>query len=69
MTVHGIVLHPVELWRCQYPRRCRQTGCRARATVIVGYVDGQGRPLRQLELCGWYVGELPKGGIAVCDMR
>ena len=68
MTVQNIATHPVELWRCQYPRRCRQTGCRARATVIVRYVDGQGRPLRQVEFCERHEREIG-GGIAVRDMR
>jgi hypothetical protein len=36
--------------------------------VIVRYFDAKARPLRQLELCEWHVGELPKGGIAVRGM-
>jgi hypothetical protein len=59
----------VELWPCQYPMRCTQAGCCTNATVILRYVDGQGRPLRQVELCERHVGEITRSGIAVRDMR
>ena len=39
----------VELWT--YQTTCKHEGCRDLASVIVRYVDAQGRPLRQIELC------------------
>jgi hypothetical protein len=42
----------VELLRCDYAAHCSRAGCRQyRATTIVRYVDNQGRPLKQLEVC------------------
>ena len=42
----------VELLRCDYAARCSRSGCRQyRATTIVRYVDSQGRPLKQIEVC------------------
>src|SRR5207244_127573 len=42
----------VELLRCDYAARCSLAGCRQyRATTIVRYVDHQGPPIRQLEVC------------------
>jgi hypothetical protein len=60
---------PIELWRCRYTARCKRWWCRAQATVIAGYLDGLGQPLRQLELCERHSGELANGGITVRDMR
>ena len=43
----------VELLPCDYAARYVRVGCRQyRATTIVRYVDHQGRPLKQLEVCG-----------------
>ena len=42
----------IELLRCDYAARCARARCRPyRATTIVRYVDNQGRPLRQIEVC------------------
>jgi hypothetical protein len=42
----------IELLHCEYAARCARVGCRRyRATVIVRYLDNQGRALRQLEVC------------------
>lgn len=42
----------VELLACDYAARCSRVGCRQyRATTIVRYVDHQGRPRKQLEVC------------------
>jgi hypothetical protein len=58
----------IELWRSQFPRRCRQSACRARATVIVRHVDEQGKSLRQAEFCERHAIENTKNRI-VRDMR
>jgi hypothetical protein len=42
---------------------------RAQVTVIARYLDAQGRPLRQVELCEHHSGELAKSETAVRDMR
>ena len=40
----------IQLIACGYSARCAVRGCRARATMVARYTDGQGRPLRQREL-------------------
>jgi hypothetical protein len=40
----------IQLLGCAYSARCTVRGCRARATRLAWYTDGQGRPLRQREL-------------------
>jgi hypothetical protein len=64
----------VELLRCDYAARCARAGCRQyRATTIVRYVDHQGRPLRQLEVCDDHADLIirreQRGGAAVRDLR
>jgi hypothetical protein len=59
----------IELWRCRYTAKCRRSLCRAPAMVIARYLDRQGHPLRQIELCERHERELAKGGTAVRDMR
>ena len=41
----------IQLLACGYSAQCTVRGCRARATMLARYTDGQGRPLRQRELC------------------
>ena len=49
----------IQLLACGYSAQCTVRelleshigGCRVRATMLAGYIDGQGRPLRQRELC------------------
>jgi hypothetical protein len=41
----------IQLLACEYPAQCTVRGCRARATRLARYTDGQGRPLEQRELC------------------
>jgi hypothetical protein len=41
----------IQLLACGYPAQCTVRGCRARGTTLARYIDGQGRPLRQRELC------------------
>ena len=54
--------------------RCARAGCRRyRATTIVRYVDNQGRPLRQLEVCDDHanliIRRAQRAGAAVRDLR
>jgi hypothetical protein len=62
------------LLRCDYAARCSRAGCRQyRATTIVRYVDSQGRPLRQFEVCDDHADLIirreQRGGAAVRDLR
>jgi len=41
----------IQLLSCGYSVQCAVRGCRARATRLARYTDGQSRPLRQRELC------------------
>ena len=41
----------IQLLACGYSAQCSVRGCRARATMLARYTDGQGRPLKQRELC------------------
>jgi hypothetical protein len=41
----------IELWLCAYSAGCSAPGCRRRATTILRYVDRQGRPDRQVDVC------------------
>jgi hypothetical protein len=41
----------IQLLGCAYSARCTVRGCGARDTRLARYTDGQGRPLRQRELC------------------
>jgi hypothetical protein len=64
----------VELLRCDYAARCVRAGCRRyRATTIVRYVDHQGRPLRQFEVCDDHADLIirreQRGGATVRDLR
>ena len=62
-----------ELLRCDYAARRSRAGCRQyRATTIGRYVDNQGRPLRQLEVCDAHdliVRRGQRGGVHVRDLR
>jgi hypothetical protein len=41
----------IQLLTCGYSAQCSVRGCHARATLLARYTDGQGRPLKQRELC------------------
>ena len=41
----------IQLLACGYSAQCTVRGCRTRATKLARYADGQGRPLKQRELC------------------
>jgi hypothetical protein len=64
----------VELLRCDYAARCVRSGCREhRATTIIRYVDDQGRPLRQFEVCDGHADLIIRreqwAGATVRDLR
>ena len=48
----------VELWPCGYTARCSTHECRRRATTILRYLDNQGRPYRQTDVCESHALEL-----------
>jgi hypothetical protein len=48
----------VELWPCGYVANCSAQKCRRRATIILRYLDSQGRPDRQTEACNAHATEL-----------
>ena len=63
-----------ELLRYDYAARRSRAGCgQYRATTIVRYVDNQGRPLRQLEVCDAHADLIVRRGSAaewhVRDLR
>ena len=58
----------IEIWRCHYFARCRASRRCEQVTVIARYLDAQGRPLRQVELCEEHAGKLTNGGVALRDM-
>jgi hypothetical protein len=69
-AVHGGgSLIAIELWRCEYPARCKQVACTVSATVIARYVDGQGRTLHQFEYCEKHARVLARTRPDVKDMR
>jgi hypothetical protein len=41
----------VEVWPCGYVAKCSVPWCRQRATTILRYLDKQGRPYRQVDVC------------------
>jgi hypothetical protein len=45
------VAEEIQLLACGYSAQCTVRVCRARATTLARYTDGQGRPLKQHELC------------------
>jgi hypothetical protein len=51
----------VELWPCGYSATCTAPGCRRRATTILRYLDAQGRPYRQTDVCETHARELCVG--------
>jgi hypothetical protein len=41
----------VEVWPCDYTAKCSVPWCRRPATTILRYLDAQGRPYRQTDVC------------------
>jgi hypothetical protein len=50
-TEKQCVAAEIQLLTCGYSAQCTVRGCGARATMLATYTDGQGRPLKQRELC------------------
>ena len=49
----------VELWPCGYSATCSAPGCAvAAATTILRYLDDQGRPYRQTDVCETHARDL-----------
>ena len=59
----------IQLLACGYSAQCTVRGCRARATMLARYTDGQGRPLRQRELCERHAAWLKANRPNVHDLR
>ena len=55
----------IQLLACGYSAQCTVRGCRARATKLARYTDGQGRPLKQRELCDRHAEKTVKRGLQV----
>jgi hypothetical protein len=51
----------IELWPCDYSADCSVPWCRQRATTILRYLDAQGRPYRQTDVCQTHARELCVG--------
>ena len=48
----------VEVWTCGYSAACSVPWCQRRATTILRYLDAQGRPYRQADVCESHAREL-----------
>jgi hypothetical protein len=59
----------IQLRACGYSAQCTVRGCRARATMIARSTDGQGRPLKQRELCDRHADWLKANRPNVHDLR
>jgi hypothetical protein len=59
----------IQLLACEYSALCTVRGCRARATLLARYTDGQGRPLRQREMCDRHAAWLKANRPNVRDLR
>jgi hypothetical protein len=58
----------VELWPCEYSAVCLAPWCRRRAAIVVRYLDDEGQPYRQTEVCETHARELYVG-MKVIDRR
>ena len=59
----------IQLLACGYSAPSSVRGCRARATMLARYTDGQGRPLRQREQCERHADWLKANRPNVHDLR
>jgi hypothetical protein len=59
----------IQLLACGYSAQCTIRSCRARAAMLARYTDGQGRPLRQRELCDRHADWLKANRSNVRDLR
>jgi hypothetical protein len=58
----------IELWSCGYAAKCSARECRQRATMILRYLDSQGRPDHQTDACNAHASELC-AALRVIDRR
>jgi hypothetical protein len=61
MGGHGQAAQEVEALPCEYNAACLVAWCRRRAAVILRYLDDEGRPFRQTEVCETHARELYVG--------
>ncbi len=54
----GEPLREVELLSCGYSAKCSVPWCSHPATTILRYLDNQGRPYRQTDVCETHAREL-----------
>jgi hypothetical protein len=59
----------IQIIACGYSAQCSVRGCDARATMLARYIDGQGRPLKQRELCERHAAWLKANRPNVHDLR
>ena len=59
----------IQLLTCGYSAHCTVRGCRARASMIARYTDGQGRPLKQRDLCARHAAWLKANRANVHDLK
>ena len=59
----------IQLLTCGYSAQCTVRGCRVRASMLARYTDGQGRPLKQRELCARHADWLKANRPNVHDLR
>jgi len=59
----------IQIIACGYSAQCTVRGCRARANRLARYTDGQGRPLKQRELCERHADWLKANRPNVHDVR
>ncbi len=64
-----MVAAEIQIIACEYSAQCAVRGCRARATRLARYTDGQGRPLKQRELCVRHADRLKANRSNVNDLR
>jgi hypothetical protein len=58
----------IQLLTCGYTAQFTVRKCRARATIVARYTDGQGRPLKQRELCDRHADWLKANRLNVRDL-
>jgi hypothetical protein len=64
-----LVAAEIQIIACGYAAQCSVRRCRARGTRLARYTDGQGRPLKQRELCDRHADWLKANRPNVHDMR
>jgi hypothetical protein len=68
-ALRSAVAAEIQLLTCGYSAQCIVRGCGARAARLARHTDGQGRPLKQRELCGRHADWLKSNRPNVHDLR